>query len=820
MFCDHPSSVTNIGGAELRGNRRAWQPTGRRQAPGGSIAEERNAEDSEASSAARTPVPDDARSTRSCGVDPMTPDPWSEWLSERNRSSQFQSSAREMEPPTFGSGRPLRHESGSGDSSWGGRNSGNSGGKLSDHEIRNFHVAQVDRMTAMNNGRWAGSYDEGGPGQRGWNVAAFDGGRDQKPTEKISVPEFSGEGTNDHEVGKTARSYVRKVQVWLRCTRLPAEQRALALYSALTEKAWVYAEELDMDILSSPHGVEYFLEWIQTRFMEVEMSKISQMMNDLFRRCKKRPDQSVRDFNVEFERMVLRLHEVRCELPPLVKAWLYVDKLKLTESEELALLASCNNEYDCRKLQQAALIQDRSLRHGFGHSNGDNNKGWKGGRWKQSVHMTMDVDEDITSDENEPNTQSETHDLVDETVAQEHHSAFMAYQGAKARYKEALKGRGTDPEVLKKQADERLRLAKERSFCSVCKRRGHLHKDDICPVRQQQAKNGGGEQSAHVTKHEPHSCHAVTHVCFMTATEECFSTGQNDPSVTGDFLAIIDTACTKSVAGYSWFEEYYKMADALDLPYQVLEEKDHFRFGASKACVSTFAVRAWLAIQGRWFVVKIAIVPSAVPLLFSRPVLCQLGMKYDLSAETISLTSLKVKDLKTQTSSTGHPALLIAQFPESPPPRFGGHEDDEIWVPASEAYMAAPTAAVMTIAPKSKHIFYPKKIPLEVHNMLVGTNLVGVTFYAWWKSANQSNDFWIETDTEMIRVHVIPRRHPFDPFVWNPRNPELKQALVSSIGRSRTTEAVICLLEGVEVINQVDEVGNDMLHREGPKLSF
>ena len=159
-----------------------------------------------------------------------------------------------------------------------------------------------------------------------------------------------------------------------------------------------------MDSLSSENGVDYFLEWVQTRFMEVEMSKISQMMNDLFRKCKKRPDQSVRDFNVEFERMVLRLHEVRCELPPLVKAWLYVDKLRLTESQELSLLSSCNNEFDCRKLQQAALIQDRSLRTGFGGNSGGlgaQDKGWKG-KWKHSVHMTTNPEDEGSSDDDEP----------------------------------------------------------------------------------------------------------------------------------------------------------------------------------------------------------------------------------------------------------------------------------------------------------------------------------------------------------------------------------------------------------------------------------
>ena len=204
------------------------------------------------------------------------------------------------------------------------------------------------------------------------------------------------------------------------------------------------------------------------------MSKISQMMNDLFRKCKKRPYQSVRDFNVEFERMVLRLHEVRCELPPLVKAWLYVDKLRLTESQELSLLSSCNNEFDCRKLQQAALIQDRSLRTGFGGNNGGlgaQDKGWKG-KWKHSVHMTTNPEDEGSSDDDEPN-ESESYDLVDEVVAQEHHSAFMAYQGAKARYKEVPKDRGTDAEGMKRQAEEKLRLAKQRNYSSACKYRGH-----------------------------------------------------------------------------------------------------------------------------------------------------------------------------------------------------------------------------------------------------------------------------------------------------------------------------------------------------------
>lgn len=72
--------------------------------------------------------------------------------------------------------------------------------------------------------------------------------------------------------------------------------------------------------------------------------------------------------------------------PPLVKAWLYVDKLRLSEAEELALLASVGNEYDVRRLQHAALAQDRTLRRNRSTQPPSDGKGRP--RWRQSVHMT------------------------------------------------------------------------------------------------------------------------------------------------------------------------------------------------------------------------------------------------------------------------------------------------------------------------------------------------------------------------------------------------------------------------------------------------
>ena len=57
---------------------------------------------------------------------------------------------------------------------------------------------------------------------------------------------------------------------------------------------------------------------------------------------------------------------------------------------------------------------------------------------------------------------------------------------------------------------------------------------------------------------------------------------------------------------------------------------------------------------------KMEIISCIIYLLFSRPVLAKLGIKYDLVAGIISLSFLGVEDLKTDISETGHPALLIS----------------------------------------------------------------------------------------------------------------------------------------------------------------
>ena len=189
----------------------------------------------------------------------------------------------------------------------------------------------------------------------------------------LTVPSFSGEDSED--VGTSARSYLRQVEAWRRMTLLPSRQQGLVLYQHLTGKAWVAAEELSVDNLAKEAGVEYLVTWITNRYLDLEVTRIGKAFSEFFGRLRRKPGQTIRDYNSEYDRLHARLGEVGCNLPEDCAAWLYVDRLQLEEAAELNLLASVGNMYSLHRLQQAAVIHDRGHRKPW--ESGNSGKGRK-----------------------------------------------------------------------------------------------------------------------------------------------------------------------------------------------------------------------------------------------------------------------------------------------------------------------------------------------------------------------------------------------------------------------------------------------------------
>ena len=155
------------------------------------------------------------------------------------------------------------------------------------------------------------------------------------------------------------------------------------------------------------------------------------------------------------------------------------------------------------------------------------------------------------ADEGDDGVQDDDDEAMAEEDAVLLHEAYVAQETAKfkAKYREVVKARGVDPRVMKdnrrppedsKQSiEDRLASAKARSYCTGCGRKGHWHKDSVCPLNARQKQ---GDQQAHVTSSVQHSTHGMV-------VQVAYEVGDLGG---GKLPAITDTACSKSVMGQGW----------------------------------------------------------------------------------------------------------------------------------------------------------------------------------------------------------------------------------------------------------------------------
>ena len=264
--------------------------------------------------------------------------------------------------------------------------------------------------------------------------------------------------------------------------------------------------------------------------------------------------------------------------------------------------------------------------------------------------------------------------------------------------------------------------------------------------------------------------------------------------------AIVDTACTKSVAGRDWYEMYADWAAAHGYVVVTQDQVDQFKFGASKLFTSRFVVEAWFGVAGRFFCVTVSIVPCSAPLLLSRPVLAALGTQYDLAAERVDLEALDLKAVDLRVSPTGHPAIVRERL------RRAGREIPfdrsqrrvgEVGFPTGVAYMSA-------YGDGGGWSCKPKKLPSEAFRILAEPEVLsGNGFWCWWQSVKHNRDFWVETADELIRTHVVPCATLFNPKLWNTTHELLKKSLLDHLRGKRITEFIPCLAKSVIVAQRV-----------------
>ena len=215
---------------------------------------------------------------------------------------------------------------------------------------------------------------------------------------------------------------------------------------------------------------------------------------------------------------------------------------------------------------------------------------------------------------------------------------------AKAKYRDAAKSRGVlesgqkvsgkkfDPQAVKKAAEAKILLAKAKSHCASCGKRGHWHKDPECP------------------NYVPSGDKPQTNEIYELTT--C---GENT-----DLYAILDSACSKTVVGTGWLERYLGSIKDKGFECDFVYERECFKFGAANRIYeSTYAAIVMMNVLGKWIGVKAAVIHGELPLLMSRPALAHLGLVLDLGLSKAFFRKLGEGELTLLETSSGHPAICI-----------------------------------------------------------------------------------------------------------------------------------------------------------------
>jgi hypothetical protein len=103
---------------------------------------------------------------------------------------------------------------------------------------------------------------------------------------------------------------------------------------------------------------------------------------------------------------------------------------------------------------------------------------------------------------------------------------------------------------------------------------------------------------------------------------------------------ITDCACSRTVLGIGIFNAMVEYYNKKGMKYKIVEEEEHYRFGAGKEFVSHRAIIGLAALKGIPFVIRVSVIDGQVPLLISRKALAMLGMVYDLAGHVAHFKQL------------------------------------------------------------------------------------------------------------------------------------------------------------------------------------
>ncbi|CAK0891483.1 unnamed protein product [Prorocentrum cordatum] len=403
-----------------------------------------------------------------------------------------------------------------------------------------------------------------------------------------------------------------------------------------------------------------------------------------------------------------------------------------------------------------------------GHKNKDHKRAYATETYEEDRRADLDGASSDSSDDYEDELPDELQDAIDE--AEEQVAFFTKKMvRAKDKLKEAKQARGyfakRDGGNPPKRDDPKIAKMKARTHCGACGQKGHWRGDPQCPKKNDPSAKADiprkGSNRTNIATNEtsdaqePHAAemtvaavyqqdqraaardrkygalHSIDwtqmrqaaglpeevtaaaffinkdHQCLMAATSSAliYLSVEDLLKESGGKLTF-DTACARCVGGLDWYNDIKKRLAAFNIQPIEYPEKEPFRFGASKVVFSLKAALIPCSVNGKAFTVRMSIVRSAAPGLFSRKAQSELDTVYHAGDNKLDIKSIDEHDIQMGLSRAGHPTLDITNFtPSYKPVSDVSDTKAEVRLHPCASYHAetAAASAAKPAVPEARH---------------------------------------------------------------------------------------------------------------------
>lgn len=536
-----------------------------------------------------------------------------------------------------------------------------------------------------------------------------------------------------YQEGNSYEEYKKDLEIWQLLKVATAEQEGPIVYRTLTGKAKVACSDLTVAQIGSKDGLKLIQARLDTVYLSDENQRIFLALDE-FEKYKRSPSMTMSGFILAFETLHNKVTAHKCTYPDgvlayrLLKAanvsndheqliratvttgqWTYqnvVQQIKKVFSEVPASSSdshavkventlhttsqnsSCSNPqcYDdtedterlpyemCQHTEQSyeSCSLSRNDEHDIYYGNRFNNPArFRGGGYRGGGYGA-----------NKPFQRKATFQTP------------RGYQrlGNSSRFEEGRPPTNTEYKSLKDQYNPDPSVVNPRdnkgnhTICRRCRSIYHWIVD--CPHNSTEDRTS----SSYYTRNNDEEIYiALLQSCTPKSNDEIMGLVAETLS-----KAVIDSGCSKTVAGENWFNDYLQtLSDDEIANIQYCYSKALFKFGDSKPVMSKKKALVPMMIGKKNIHLATEIVPTDVPLLLSKETMKAAEADIDFRTDTITLFGSKQDLICT---SSGHYAIPINPYSQNTP-------SNECEVEVNNVLLSTPCSDVFTTAKKLHHQF-------------------------------------------------------------------------------------------------------------------